>query len=74
MVMPKKIVTFGRYAGLQEHSTGAMRAVLYDVAAHYRLGNCDHVLTSAVVKVDNDGEGNVVRVETLNTIYELRES
>ena len=69
--MTKKTVKFGRYAGMQEHpTTGAMRAVLYDVAAHYRLGNCDHVLTSAVVQVDNDGEGNVVRIETLNTIYE----
>lgn len=76
----KKIVKYKALLGFQEHSTGAVQALLEGVEDHYRLGNAPRVITSAVIRIQYPADTNwntmqrrePIEIETLNTIYQRK--
>jgi hypothetical protein len=64
MSTEKPTVKFGRFLEMW-----GVRAVLQNVTDHPRLGSVPEVYTSNVLNIEHDQDGEVVKVETLNTTY-----
>lgn len=72
----KKVVMFDKFLGWKDRPAGAIQASLGGVKGHYRLGDEDWMLTSAVVGIQYapaEGGRTPVEIETLNTIYRKAE-
>lgn len=69
----KQTATFGRFVGVGEHPhSGEMNVTLADVDGHPKLGRQRIVHTSLLHRIGYSPEGEVIEVETRNTIYRLR--
>lgn len=69
--MTKPIVSFADFLGVTDHPP--LSAKLYGVSGHPRLGREQFVTTSRVERFAYDDAGEVIEVETRNTIYRRSE-
>ena len=65
--MTKPVVSFADFIGVTDQPP--LRASLYGVSGHPRLGREQFVTTSRVERFAYDDAGEVCEVETRNTIY-----
>ena len=69
----KPVVFFGRVLGYNDGTVVEWtRAMLGDVTGHPVLDDAPSVLTSKVVRISGKN-GRTTEIETLNTIYRLKE-
>lgn len=67
--MGKPVVTFDTFAGIIDRNA-RIAAVLEGVRGHPILGDERVVYTSRVERIGYDDAGEVVEIETRNTIYQ----
>lgn len=69
----KPVVEFGRFVGVGKHPySGEINAGVEDVTGHPKLGSERIVYTSRLERISYGPDGEIVEVETRNTIYRLR--
>lgn len=66
----KKTVEFDKFTGWDANHTGpGGRAILAGVKNHYSLGDREWVSTSPVLNIEYGADGEVIALETINTMY-----
>jgi hypothetical protein len=69
--MSKPIVRYNHLVGWHKALKGGVQALLKGIEGHPSLGTYEgDIYTSRVLRIDYDADGYVVRLETLNTVYE----
>lgn len=68
----KPTVQFDKVVGWLDSSSGGVMALLDRVYGHPNLGDDFGIRTSLVLKTRKDDNGNVIWLETRNTIYVQR--
>jgi len=65
----KAVVNFGNVANIERHISGKYTATLVNISKHPRLGNEPIAYTSAIKRIEFNDDGDIVEVETRNTMY-----
>ena len=65
----KAVVNFDCVGVIERHPSGVYTATLKGITNHPRLGQQPYVFTSQIKAVKFDDAGDIVEVETRNTMY-----
>jgi hypothetical protein len=69
----KPVVEFGRFVGVGKHPySGEINATLAGITGHPKLGSENIVYTSRIERIGYADDGDIIEVETRNTIYRRR--